>query len=263
VHGLGRIYDTSGPSFHCGEPTADLTDPMRPIAPGSTIEECFTRCYLQLDADFWTTLDGIKGGLGFDARWGYWKEGNGGYFQSTTGNSGSKGTGLKVVTERTGKQQWEYQGHSMRMHFGECRPSGTPYEKYRAISMMISHNGPFTYGSPYGTEETIRCGNVVVEKGRQHCVELQMRMNSVVGPFDPAGNGIGVADGVMRLWVDGVMRWEKTDFIWRRHADIGIIGPWIVWVHGGTTPCAPGEVMHYRMANYAWARRYIGPRARV
>ena len=150
----------------------------------------------------------------------------------------------------------------MRMHLGMCKPSGTPYEKYRPIRMQISHLGPYT-GTPYGTEEDKRCGTVVMEKGRMHCIEWRLKMNSVTGPVDLLGNGQAVNDGVITLWVDGVERWSKTDFAFRRHQEIGIMGPWIVWVHGGRIPPSPGEILHYKLGSYACAKRYIGPRLSI
>ena len=263
VHGLGRIYDTSGPSFHGAFSRADLGDPKRPIDTSDQRLEMFTRSYIMIEEDFWTTTDGIKGGIGFGAQYGYWQEGNGGYWQPTTGNSGSPGTGLKINSARAGAiGLYEYQGHSMRMHFDLPRPSGTPYQHYRPVLMTVSHLPPFNYASPYGTEEIIRCGTVVMKKGRWHCVEWRIQMNTIdLSAPDALGNGVANHDGVMQLWVDGVLRWTESDFAWRRHPDMGIEGPWLVWVHGGTTPAAVGEIMHYRHNNYCAATVYIGPRS--
>jgi hypothetical protein len=76
---------------------------------------------------------------------------------------------------------------------------------------------------------------------------------------DPVGNGVAVNDGIMQIWVDGVLAWEKTDFAWRRHLDLGIKGSWLMFMHGGTVPAAEGEVMHIRHNHYVCAKRYIGP----
>jgi hypothetical protein len=280
VHGDGNIYATSGISFY-GKPGAlpDLNDPLRPLIPGTTAQELYARIYQQLDEDFWTTLDGIKGGIGFDLRFGHWESGNGGYWEGQFGggNSGSPGTGLKRF-EPAGLRgsshktdRWEYSGHSIRMHLGDCRPSGTPYERYRGLSVMASNIGPHDPVNPlYGSEETFRVGNVLLEKGRMHCLEIRVKMNTVGGPFvpitdslgvvrDPVGNGVAVNDGIMQIWVDGVLAWEKTDFAWRRHLDLGIKGSWLMFMHGGTVPAAEGEVMHIRHNHYVCAKRYIGP----
>lgn len=263
VYGLGRRdVDCPGPSMRGVHTVADASDAMYPIRADQLIEKMHVRATILLEDDFWTMRDGIKGGIGFDCRFGYWRR-KVGYWQNTTGNSGSRGTGLKIMrssVDDPGQMQWEYQGHSMRMHLDNCRKAGTPYDKYRPVLMMVSHLGPFDYALPYGTEEIRRCGTVVVEKGRPHDIEFSLEMNSVAGPFDAWGNGDAVRDGVMALWVDGVKRWEKTDFAFRRNAEMGIAGPWIVWLHGGVQPCLPGEIMHYQMNNWVCARRYIGPR---
>jgi len=262
VHGLGRIADTSSLNLTGQWATLpNLSDPLRAIDPATVVDEMFVRAYLMLEDNFWTTVDGVKGCIGFDARSGYWMDGNGGYWQNTTGNSGSKGTGLKVVSVLPAANgRYEYQGHSIRQHMGECRPSGTPYQNYRPLLMMASHLGPYE-NTPYGTEEIINCGTAVLEKGVWHCIEWRMKMNSIVGPFDSLGNGTAVHDGIMEAWVDGVHRWAKTDFAWRRHPEMGINGPLFLTMHGGTVPAAPGEVMRYRLNSYAAAKRYIGPRS--
>jgi hypothetical protein len=99
---------------------------------------------------------------------------------------------------------------------------------------------------------------VVLGKGRWYCIEQYIKMNSIVGPFDAVGNGTAVNDGEYRVWVDGVQAYERTNFRWRRHPDMGIQGFWLDWWHGGTSP-APRD-MHFRMDAVVIARDYIGPR---
>ena len=260
VHGDGRTYSTAGPSFRGEYNAADLNDPKRSIRQDQRVDAACVRDYIRLKSDFVSTTDGVKIGNGFDARYGYWKDSSGGHWQPTTGNSGAKGTGLKIISARTDAQgRYEYQGHSIRMHVDQARPSGTPYQKYRPVLVMVSHLGPFNYTPPYGTEEIIRAGTVVLEKERMHSVEWCMKMNSVAGPFDALGNGTALRDGVLELWVDGVKRWSKTDFAWRRNLEIGISGEWVMAVHGGRTPPAPGEILHFDLNHHVYAERYIGP----
>ena len=89
-------------------------------------------------------------------------------------------------------------------------------------------------------------------------IEQQIKMNSIVGPFDYIGNGQAVPDGVLRTWIDGVLVDEHTALRWRRHPEMGVQGPLVNWFYGGKQP---SEVnMHYRMNHFVVARQYIGPR---
>jgi len=80
----------------------------------------------------------------------------------------------------------------------------------------------------------------------------------VAGPFDADGNGSALADGEYRVWINGHLAYEKTNFRWRRHAEFGVQGLWVDVYHGGTL-VAP-STMHYRIDRVSLARRYIGPR---
>jgi hypothetical protein len=128
-----------------------------------------------------------------------------------------------------------------------------PYQHLRPVTSYVYHLDQFDYN---GTVE--RWGNAVIERGRWHCIEQQLRLNSITGPFDDVGNGEAVADGLLRTWVDGVLVGERTGMRWRRHPEISIEGPWINWFFGGKQ--AANREMHYRMRDFVVARRYIGPR---
>lgn len=141
--------------------------------------------------------------IGWDLRMGWWNDAQGGYWQSTTGNGGAPGTGLKLLA---------------------------PARK----------NG--------GSQR----------QDRWHCVEQQIRMNSIVGPFDGVGNGTAIDDGVIRTWLDGVLCGEVTNLRWRRHPEMGVQGPWVNWFYGGKLPTE--TPMHYRMNHFVLSRKYIGPR---
>jgi hypothetical protein len=83
-------------------------------------------------------------------------------------------------------------------------------------------------------------------------------MNSITGPFDEIGNGVALKDGKYTVWVDGTDAYERSNFRWRRHPEMGVQGFWLNWYHGGTAP-APRD-MHFRMDAVVIARAYIGPR---
>lgn len=233
------------------------SDPLRP--PAVVTEELFCRLYIYLEGDWNSTRDSNKMAMGWDLRMGWWNDARGGYWQSTTGNGGAPGTGLKVFAPKFkngGSQvadRWEYQGHSVRMEAGKAPGDGNPYSNLRPIqSYAYNLDQPTSYG------EMLRLGNGVIGKGRWHCIEQQIKINSIVGPFDELGNGTAVADGVLRTWLDGVLCSEHTTLRWRRHPEMGVEGPWVNWFYGGKQPT---EVpMHYRMNHLVLARKYIGPR---
>jgi hypothetical protein len=229
---------------------ADLTDPLRPIKEPAP-KELFARLCFKMEADWLARNDANKMALGWDLRYGYWMPS--GYWQQTTGNGGARGTGLKVLrTNKNGTQQWEYQGHSIRMEAGMAPKDPThPHDALRPITSYTYHLDQFDFN---GTGE--RWGNAVIERARWHCIEQQLRVNSVVGPFDALGNGQAVADGVMRTWIDGVFVGERTSMRWGRHQSMGVEGPWINWFFGGKQ--AADHEMHYQMADFVLAREYIG-----
>lgn len=186
---------------------------------------------------------------GWDGRFGWWN--SVGYWQNTTGNGGSRPTGLKV--RNAAANRWEYEGASMRGHGGTRSNDGNPYDDLFWIGSYIYH---LDQEGPYG--ESIRWPGIVVGKGRWYCIEQYIKMNSITGPFDETGNGVAIKDGEYRVWVDGVQAYERTNFRWRRHPEMGIQGFWLNWYHGGMTP-APRN-MHFRMDAVVIAHSYIGPR---
>lgn len=233
----------------------DMTDPRRPALPGH--EEMFCRLYFLMEDDWLATNDGNKMAIGWDLRLGIWLDS--GYWQQTTGNGGARGTGLKLLAQ-PGKvngqktERWEYQGHSIRMEAGMApRAPADPYSHLRPVTSYVYHLDQHDFN---GTIE--RWGNAVIERGRWHCIEQQIKLNSIEGPFDMYGNGQAVADGLLRTWVDGVLVGERTGMRWRRHPEISIEGPWINWFFGGKQ--AANREMHYRMRDFVCAKRYIGPR---
>ncbi|MES2946929.1 MAG: hypothetical protein V4858_00145 [Pseudomonadota bacterium] len=210
--------------------------------------ELYARYYVFLESDWGSSVDANKM-PGWDGRFGWWN--SVGYWQATTGNGGSRPTGLKV--RNVTANRWEYQGASMRGHGGMRANDGNPYDDLFWIGSYMYH---LDQATSYG--ESITWPGVVLAKGRWYCIEQYMKMNSVVGPFDANGNGIAVNDGKFMAWVDGVPAYERTNFRWRRHLEMGIQGFWLNWFHGGTA-AAPRD-MHFRMDSVVIARNYIGPR---
>lgn len=253
-------FTPNGRGSFSGRVETMRADPSDPLRPPATVEtEMFCRLYLFLEDDWRSTLDANKMAIGWDLRMGWWNDANGGYWQATTGNGGSPGTGLKrfAPAKSNGSTQvrdrWEYQGHSLRMEAGLGTDDGNPYESLRPVETYVYHlDQPTGYGQVY------RLGNAVLQRGRWHCIEQQIRINSVIGPFDQQGNGEAVPDGILRTWLDGVLVSEVTNLRWRRNLEMGVQGPWINWFYGGKQ--ASEVSMHYRMNHFVLARKYIGPR---
>lgn len=216
--------------------------------PAKTETELYGRYYVYLEEDWGSEVDANKM-PGWDGRFGWWNPV--GYWQSTTGNGGARPTGLKV--RNNAANRWEYEGASMRGHGGTRTNDGNPYDDLFWVGNYIYHlDQADNYGEP------VVWPAVVIGRGRWYCIEQYIKMNSIVGPFDSVGNGVAVNDGQYRVWVDGVQAYERSDFRWRRHPEMGIQGFWLNWYHGGTA-AAPRD-MHFRMNSVVIARSYIGPR---
>ncbi len=216
--------------------------------PTSVETELYARYYVLLESDWGSEVDANKM-PGWDGRMGWWNDA--GYWQSTTGNGGAKPTGLKVRNEPYGR--WEYEGASMRGHGGTLTNDGNPYDSLFWVGGYLYH---LDQQGPFGTN--VKWNGVVLGKERWYCVEHYIKMNSISGPYDGIGNGVANFDGEYRVWVDGVLAWERTNLRWRRHPEMGIQGFWLNWYHGGVEPVT--HEMHYKMNSLVIAREYIGPR---
>ncbi len=218
--------------------------------PDHTETALYARYYVYLESDWGSTVDANKM-PGWDCRMGWWNPARGGYWQATTGNGGSRGTGLKVWNASANR--WVYQGHSLRGHGGTKAGDGNYYDDLFYLGGYIYN---LDQGGAYG--ESIPWTGTVIAKERWTCIEQYVQMNTIEGPYDEVGNGTAVRDGIYRVWVDGVLACERTNLRWTRHPELGLQGFWLNWYHGGTNP--PIQDMHYRMNSVVIAREYIGPR---
>ncbi len=225
---------------------------MRGVEPSGVPDvvetELYARYYVYLESDWGSTVDANKM-PGWDLRMGWWNPAQGGYWQAVTGNGGARGTGLKV---RRG-DRWEYHGHSVRGHGGSKAGDGNYYDDYFWLGTYLYH---LDQAGAFG--ESVTWTGTVIAKERWTCIEQYLKLNTISGPYDEVGNGQANPDGVLRVWVDGVLSYERTNIRWRRHPEMGIQGFWFNWYHGGTRP--PLHDMHYRMNHVVIAREYIGPR---
>lgn len=216
--------------------------------PDRVVPELFGQYYLYLESDWGSDVDAIKlPAMG--VQFGYWVDT--GYWQQTTGNGGSPGTGLKVWN--AAQKKWEYQGHSIRFLSSMKATDGSPYADLIGLAIYpynLDQVGPFPSGEEFNY--------VALRRERWYCIDIQVKQNSVTGPYDAVGNGSAQADGEYRVWINGHLAYENARFRWRRHAEFGVQGLWVDVYHGGTL-VAPSS-MHYRIDRVSLARRYIGPR---
>jgi hypothetical protein len=244
----------------------DMTDPLRPAV--NPVLERFYRCYILLEDDWGTVNDGNKMGLTWDLRGGWWNDA--GYWQSTTGNGGSRGDGRRVkATVNNGgilTPRWVHQGHMERMEAGQRPLNPFPYGDLRrpvGYNYHIDQGGPFPGGDldPLGG---VIYGNVLdsmITKGRPYCLEQRLRMNSVdMSVVDANGNGEAVPDGILTTWINGVMVDHRDTYRWRRHPSMGIFGVNLNWYLGGRQESF--TTMHFQTNLVVLADEYIGPRVK-
>jgi hypothetical protein len=221
--------------------------------PDKVLEELYGQYWLYLEADFGTTAETAIKIPAMGVQFGYWN--NVGYWQQTTGNGGSPGTGLKVWNAAQAK--WEYQGHSVRLLTGvePMALDDDPYAGWFGIGIYpynLDQTGPFPAGEVFP--------HVAIRKGQQYCFDIRIKQNSMSGVQDANGNyATANPDGVFEAWINGYLVYSRSDYRWRRHAEFGVQGMWIDVYHGGVL-AAPRD-MHYRVDRVSLARTYIGPPA--
>jgi hypothetical protein len=252
--------------------------------------ELYSRAYVKFEGPYYATTTGIKHGMGF-AIWYGFANSQGGW-TSISGNSGSIADGKAqfyaqgetipppgpgLVSDPNG--QWVYRGHALRGH-SLTGPNENPYptdrnhQGYVKLALMPSNLGLEGIGYPFGSfgsEETVPCGPTnfqatVFKQDRTHCLEAYVKLNTVRDdPTFPAtgrdqwGNGIANSDGIMRIYVDGVLAWERTGMRFIRNEAMKIEGPMLDSMHGGVDAPAQGHNPTHNWNHYICATRYIGP----
>lgn len=213
-----------------------------------TPRELFFRYYIKLAAGYQCSIEGKKL-PGLAGRYGWWN--SVGYYQFTAGNGGG-------ATKGTYEPAGGYSGWSMRALASIGPADDNPYKASVSPLTYAYHAampGPYGDNWTWGNDGS---GVPLLEPDRWYCIEQHAKMNSVVGPFDQYGNGVGVADGVLEVWVDGIKVFAKTDVVFRKNLAIGIDEVWLDHYHGGTVPA---EADHgFAMTGVVVARKYIGPR---
>jgi hypothetical protein len=211
-------------------------------------EELYSQYDLYLESDWGSDTDGIKiPAMG--CQFGYWVETGEGYWQMTTGNGGSPGTGRLVQTG----SRYDYEGHSVRLVIGQKPADQSAYADLFPIVVYpynLDQEGPFPAFDPFP--------NVVLRKERWYTIELYMKQNSISGSTDALGNrSVANPDGEYKAWINGFPAYSRTDYRWRYHPDFGVEGFWLDFYHGGVN--VPSSTMHYRIDRVSMATEYMGP----
>ncbi len=190
---------------------------------GREPEEIYFRYYLRFADDWHPTVDGGK-------------------LPGIAGTYDTSKTGGGWGGERSdGTNGW-----SMRGSFLRESDQNSSFHDYVAIGTYAYHvDMQDFYGEIWPWS---KAGLGYLKRNRWYCIEQYVKMNT-----------IGRKDGVLRVWVDGMPAFEKTDLRYRTIDSLKIEKIWMNVYHGGTKP--PGRDLHLYIDNVVIARRYIGPMA--
>jgi hypothetical protein len=258
--GTGTTYArgtiASGGAPDSGTPSADNNKAVSSGtglrgAPNVVYEELFGHYAWYMESTFGTTQEDAIKIPAMGVQFGIWNPV--GYWQQTTGNGGSRGTGLKV--DRGGSTNFEYQGHSIRLLTGTSPKAGDddPYNGLFGLG-VYPYNLDQVDDNPAGEAVPY----VALKRETWYDIDIRVKQNTVTGAQDVLGNyATANADGIYQIWINGLLVYSKTTFRWRRHLEFGVQGLWIDVYHGGKTPALVD--MHYRVDRAAIATAYIGP----
>lgn len=236
------------------KPVPATIDPDRPG--GGGIDHCFMQYEFISRFDVPESDPMLDGGKfpGFDGRYGYPANG-GAYWQPVVGNGGSPGYGRYFPEGVAGRDFPVMGGWSARGQW-LCEPSPDgPLQDAIAAGSYMYHPGWAVSGT--GDVQMWDTG-VVFMPGVKHTIEHEIRINTISGPFDAAGNGVGNPDGIHRIWVDGRLVRDRTDFIFTHHPYINIHAAWLTFQHGGVR--ASCSEQNFDFGPIVLATEYIGPR---
>lgn len=168
-------------------------------------------------------------------------------------------------------------GWQMRLSWFDCdAEQGGPNENALAIGLhTFDFQGNNPPGHDYGGNDKPRdCmfgqrGGMggVLYPGRWYCIEMEVDLNTVMA----AAPGY-LADGAVRIWLDGRMSFERTGMVMRSLPlidlpyiadelrpvrDIGHRDLWFNWFHGGKTKNTVDRTVF--ITGLVWGRSHIGP----
>jgi hypothetical protein len=145
-----------------------------------------------------------------------------------------------------------WSGASLRINTAAECIELNPYRKVTHVYSYVYHMDVTGYGDGFPWDP------IYFRRGRFYKIKMHMRVNSITGPYDQFGNGVGVKDGIYQVWVDDVLSVDKHNLRWRRHPNYRIDGVWWDAYHGGMLQ--PQADHYFRLADIIVAtENFVSP----
>lgn len=166
-------------------------------------------------------------------------------------------------------------GWTLRTHWQDPnQPGNGPEEGAIPLALHtfdLAHNNPVNHAADKMRDVSLNqiggMGTLYFDKW--YCIEAEMNLNTVMPQFPG-----WLRDGIIRTWIDGRLVFERSDFVCRSLPlltvtqfdpllvrrpcrELGHIGIWFNWFHGGNTPSNTTRVMF--ITGLAWSRERVGP----
>jgi hypothetical protein len=167
---------------------------------------------------------------------------------------GTKLPGLNGTYEFFFAPSVEEGGWSARTEHGQRSFSHPGLYRF-AAAYFYGHEWPLSVHSGQGKMRWCNLHNVCLRDGQRYSIEQQIKLNT------PNASGGWNRDGVLELWIDGVLVHQELTVAWRADANAQFqSAPFTNVYHGGNTP--PSAPIHYELSGFAVAEEYIGPARR-
>lgn len=226
-------------------------------------EELYTRAYMRMGTNFDSM--GGKFPLGFDGTYIKYQHYSG--VNPVTGRDWTRSDAPEYAgnggNTSNGTNGWSARGGFFAQ---DCDSSGScasadeanPFFKsgYRVLDYYSYHaDQPDAKGDPFLWSNGYLD---LIPKNKWVSVEHYVKLNTV------NKDGSGNKDGILRVWIDGRLAFEKTDFRVRNWPgnyagamNIKVYSVWLNFYHGGLLPA--NSPMDVYMSDLVIAKSYIGP----
>jgi len=134
---------------------------------------------------------------------------------------------------------------------------GSPSPAHPGIFRLFIYAYDFAAPIGSGSGEPIYFNhNICLRAGRAYALEQYVKLNT------QNADGAWNADGIIRMYVDGVLALDVNNRMIRQDRRVGFYDiPFLCLYHGGTL--APNKDIHYELGAVCVAHEYIGPPTRV
>jgi hypothetical protein len=151
-------------------------------------------------------------------------------------------SGARTLPEPRSDGTWEARLWHSGVSKAHPHVYGTMVYLYAAEHPLSIHSGQGTTANPM--RGLLKAGQVI-------SIEQEVKVNTFT-------NGAPNRDGVIRVWFDGVLVFERTDVYLRKYENVRIQSiPWVDIYHGGMG--IPSGPFHYDIGGICVATEYIGP----